>query len=80
MKRTKNKRAETNNKIALQLQGGKIALNCAIQTSDGETPEAPPKFSMVAYTGAKMTVYGFDAPVVIDLAGIVPRGERIPVL
>ncbi|MFO0873145.1 MAG: hypothetical protein U0575_04130 [Phycisphaerales bacterium] len=38
------------------------------------------RFEMVAYTGTAMELAGWDAPVVIDLAGISIRGTARPIL
>jgi hypothetical protein len=38
------------------------------------------RFEMVAYTGAAMELAGWDAPVVIDLAGLAIRGTARPIL
>ena len=38
------------------------------------------RFEMVAYTGAAMELAGWDAPVVIDLAGLSIRGTARPIL
>ena len=48
-----------------------------IQASGEENPL--PQFSMVAYTGASMTVRGFGHPVVVDLAGVDISRQQIPV-
>jgi hypothetical protein len=49
-------------------------------TPDGETAAGLPKFSMVAYTGGAMTVRGWDAPVVVDLAGLQWTAKARPIL
>ena len=49
-------------------------------TPDGETAAGLPKFSMVAYTGGAMTVRGWDAPVVVDLAGLQWTAKPRPIL
>ena len=48
----------------------------------GETSEAKSlrRFEMVAYTGSAMELAGWDAPVVIDLAGLSIRGTARPIL
>jgi len=38
----------------------------------------PSRFSILAYTGGKLRVTGFDLPVVVDLAGLTAEGE-IPI-
>jgi len=38
-----------------------------------------PRFSMLAYTGGKMDLVGFEDPVVVDLAGIGIEKQRIPI-
>jgi len=49
-------------------------------TPDGETAAGLPKFAMVAYTGGAMTVRGWDAPVVVDLAGLQWTAKPRPIL
>ena len=49
-------------------------------TPEGETASGLPKFSMVAYTGGAMTVRGWDAPVVVDLAGLQWTAKARPIL
>jgi hypothetical protein len=39
-----------------------------------------PRFSCVAYTGAKMDLYGFDLPLVIDLTGMTTHSQARPAL
>jgi hypothetical protein len=38
------------------------------------------KFHMVAYNGGPMRIIGWDLPVVVDLRGVKPLREKIPVL
>lgn len=42
----------------------------AAEAADGDKPQGPPSFSVVAYTGGPMRVAGYDQPVAIDLAGM----------
>jgi lambda family phage portal protein len=39
-----------------------------------------PRFDIVGYTGAVMSLQGFFSPVVIDLAGLKAQGQEIPAL
>lgn len=48
-------------------------------TVDGES-DGLPRFSMTAYTGGSMTVRGWDAPVVVDLAGLQWTAKARPIL
>jgi hypothetical protein len=64
---------------------GAIHLTCAASavrlleaTGDGE--QALRRFSMTAYTGAAMQVAGWDAPVVVDLAGLRRLKGAKPIL
>lgn len=47
--------------------------------AEGE-PSGPPRFNLVANTGAPMMLEGFSDPVVIDMAGAKFAAERTPVL
>ncbi len=49
--------------IAMQ---GEVTITAA----DAGNPEGPKRFDVVAYTGGAMRVRGYDAPVVVDLAGM----------
>jgi len=53
-----------------------------VQARAGEGTEARSlrRFEMVAYTGSAMELVGWDAPVVIDLAGLSIRGTSRPIL
>lgn len=53
-----------------------------IEARAGESAEAKAlrRFEMVAYTGTAMELSGWDAPVVIDLAGLAIRGTARPIL
>jgi len=53
-----------------------------IEARAGESAEAKSlrRFEMVAYTGTAMELSGWDAPVVIDLAGLSIRGSARPIL
>jgi len=50
------------------------------RAGDGADAKALRRFEMVAYTGAAMVLAGWDAPVVIDLAGLSIRGAARPIL
>ncbi|MBQ3332872.1 MAG: Mu-like prophage major head subunit gpT family protein [Thermoguttaceae bacterium] len=52
-----------------------LALDAVLIEAAGDLPS----FSMKAYTGDKMTVKAFDAPVVVDLAGIEIPTQTIPI-
>jgi hypothetical protein len=47
---------------------------------DEEERNGLPAFSMVAYTGGAMSVRGWDAPVVVDLAGLQWTAKPRPIL
>lgn len=49
-------------------------------TASGESPvsKEPAKFTMLAYTGGLINLEGWDMPVIIDLEGVVPVSEKIP--
>ncbi len=49
------------------------------KAADG-TAKSLRRFDMVAYTGAAMELAGWDAPVVVDLAGLQVRGNARPIL
>ena len=53
-----------------------------IEARAGEASEAKSlrRFEMVAYTGSAMELAGWDAPVVIDLAGLSIHGTERPIL
>jgi len=53
-----------------------------IEARAGDSAEAKSlrRFEMVAYTGTAMELAGWDAPVVIDLAGLAIRGTARPIL
>jgi len=50
------------------------------RAEDGGEAKALRRFEMVAYTGTAMVLAGWDAPVVIDLAGLLIRGAARPIL
>ncbi len=58
-----------------------LALTCECQFVEaaGEGGEKTPRFSMTAYTGGPMSVGYWDAPVVIDLAGLAIPSRHIPI-
>jgi len=53
-------------------------LQITAAAGQGESA-ALPTFHMLAYTGGPMSVGSFPVPVVIDLAGLVVRGQKIPI-
>ncbi len=60
-----------------------LVLTAAADASSGDAAGETPKlrkFSMVAYTGGKMTVPGFALPVVIDLTGMRISQKSLPIL
>jgi len=50
------------------------------KAGDGAEQRSLRRFEMVAYTGTAMELAGWDAPVVIDLAGLSIRGTSRPIL
>jgi len=46
---------------------------------EGVEGELTPTFSMVAYTGGKMNIDGFQHPVVVDLTGLDIPSQNIPI-
>lgn len=50
------------------------------RAGDGAESKSLRRFEMVAYTGTAMELAGWDAPVVIDLAGLAIRGTARPIL
>ncbi|MDD4888322.1 MAG: hypothetical protein PHU85_00195 [Phycisphaerae bacterium] len=48
-----------------------------IQAAEGD-PDAPKRFSMVAYTGGPMRVSAYMSPIVVDLAGLKAAADEIP--
>jgi len=78
-----------------ELQGGRHILASDPATDQGllkceampvtivaakDDKDAPPKFEMIAYAGAKMNLTGWDLPVVIDLEGLSVPDRSIPIL
>ena len=60
-----------------------IALSVPVEiTAAQETPGAKSlrKFSMLAYTGKAMDVFGWDAPIVVDLDGLFISEKPRPIL
>lgn len=51
----------------------------AAAATDGAAPQ-PPKFTMTAYTGVAMHLYGFYYPVVVDLESMHKPSKSVPVL
>ena len=56
-----------------------LTCECRLVEAAGEGGEKIPRFSMTAYTGGPMTVGYWDAPVVIDLAGLAIPSRHIPI-
>ena len=46
---------------------------------ESDSGEKIPRFEMVAYTGAPMRIAGFDLPVIVDLKGVVPASQSLPI-
>lgn len=60
----------------------KLQLNALpewLEASEGESDKIP-RFRMTAYTGGVMNVKGFNSPVVIDLAGVNVKSQKLPIL
>lgn len=56
-----------------------IRTTATVELEAKASADAPPRFSMVAYTGGKMDV-GFGDPVVVDLAGLDLGAKSRPIL
>lgn len=56
----------------------KFVLLCAGVKTDSVDDALPSRFEILAYTGGKLNVDGFDLPVVIDLQGL-DTSTRIPI-
>ncbi|HEX6984415.1 MAG TPA: hypothetical protein VF170_03515, partial [Planctomycetaceae bacterium] len=59
------------------VSSGEVTLAAA---AEGEGDSRLRKFSMVAYTGGKMTLDGWPAPVVVDLSGMSVTQKARPIL
>jgi len=51
-----------------------------VEAREGGESKPLRRFEMVAYTGGAMDLMGWDAPVVVDLAGLAVRGAARPIL
>ena len=49
---------------------GEVTIDAA---AEGEAKKGPRKFDVLAYTGGKLVVAGYDLPVVVDLRGLTAR-------
>jgi len=58
----------------------RIGLSCPVSVMAAAGESGPRRFSMVAYTGEPMNIYGYEYPVVVDCASIDMKGQRIPAL
>lgn len=70
-------------KMHAQPDAGPLTLTASFQieaaAQDAESGSAPalPRFSMTAYTGGPMKIFGWRHPVIVDLAGLaIPRQNR----
>lgn len=50
-----------------------MTADVTINAAEGEAKTGPRKFDVVAYTGGKLLVAGYDLPVVVDLKGLTAR-------
>ena len=50
-----------------------MTADVTIDAAEGEAKKGPRKFDVVAYTGGKLVVAGYDLPVVVDLKGLSTR-------
>ncbi|MBC7854554.1 MAG: hypothetical protein IAF94_14065, partial [Pirellulaceae bacterium] len=50
-----------------------MTADVTINAAEGEAKKGPRKFDVVAYTGGKLVVAGYDLPVVVDLKGLSAR-------
>jgi hypothetical protein len=60
-----------------------LNLTCSfedIQLEAAQSENGPRKFKMHAYTGAAMSLYGWEEPVVIDLSGVQKTRGKKPIL
>lgn len=58
---------------------GEIAALEIEASADGNNPPPIPKFSMLAYSGGPMRVAGFRDLTIVDLAGLEPAAQSIPI-
>lgn len=56
-----------------------FAAPVIIEAAASGSADDVPKFSMVAYTGGKMEVAGWDLPIVVELAGMVIAEAATPI-
>ena len=52
---------------------------CEIEAAGADDARKPARFTMTAYTGGAMRAAGWDAPVVVDLAGMAIPSQRRPI-
>ncbi len=64
---------------AVTLVGEPAGVEIIEATGEGTDAPAPPRFSMVAYTGEAMRVDGWRHPVVVDLEGLSLPSQRRPI-
>lgn len=63
----------------LKLNAG-LKVKAADAPANGKPAGRTRRFSMVAYTGGKMSLEGFDLPVVVDLTGLTVHSQTRPIL
>lgn len=64
-----------------EIEGDEVeAEEVASADAEAVAGETLPRFSMIAYTGGAMRVHGWDAPVVVDLAGLGWTAKSRPIL
>lgn len=70
MAKTTRKRTTSDRLIA-------IATEVSIKAAEGDNPKTPPTFEATVYTGRPIVVANYDAPVVIDLAGLQSKNNIV---
>lgn len=63
----------------LRIVGAIGSCEIMAAASDGAEPKLP-RLRMVAYTGGPMHLWGWDFPVIVDLAGLKLAAEPLPIL
>lgn len=71
-------RVRTEAHLNLVCEPGSITIEAADAVAEGEKPRLP-RFSMIAYTGGPMQVWGWRHPVIVDLAGLAIPSQNRPI-
>lgn len=56
------------------------AVPCEIEAAAAEGSTGPRRIALTAYTGARISLDDFDAPVVIDLTGLEAKSQKLPII